>query len=202
MSEGRKTLPIAPRADLEQHAEGIAMTLRLKPQTCTLLATFVVLSGFVGCAGFGNRPEPTLNAEVMPASPATGDPAPQVDKYTVEIRSASGKAEALKQPLSGHICVQEALEQSAAATKFKRFDLELYRPLPGDRWHRMVLEYDRSNHRVPAETDYALQPGDRLIVIEDTSDIFDDVAQQVLSPLGLGPKTPKQKISERYRVGD
>jgi hypothetical protein len=180
------------------------MTLRLEPRTCTLLATFVVLSGLVGCAGFGERPEPKLKAEVTPAptnSSATAA-APQADKYTVEIRPASGKAEALPQPLTDHICVQEALEKSGAAKKFKRFELELYRPLPGDRWHRMVLEYDRSNHRVPAETDYALQPGDRLMVIEDTSDIFDDLAQQVLSPLGIGPQSPKDKIAQRYRVGD
>lgn len=178
------------------------MTLRLEPRTCTLLATFVALSGLIGCAGFGNRPEPTLNAEITPASAATGAPAPQADKYTVEIRPASGKPEALPQPLTDHVCVQEALEQSGATKKFKRFEVELYRPLSGDRWHRMVLEYDRSNRRVPAENDYALQPGDRLIVNEDTSDIFDDVAQQVLAPLGLGPKSPKQKVAERYRVGD
>jgi hypothetical protein len=167
-----------------------------------MLATFVVLSGLVGCAGFGDRPEPTLNAEIMPASADQGAAAPQVDKYSVEIRYASGKAEALPQPLVDHICVQEALEKSGAAKGFKRFNLELYRPLAGDRWHRMVLEYDRSNRRVPAENDYALTAGDRLIVIEDTSDIFDDVAQQVLSPLGLGSQSPKEKIAQRYRVGD
>jgi hypothetical protein len=178
------------------------MTLRLEPRNCTLLATFVVLSGLVGCAGFGNRPEPTLNAEITQAAAATGAPAPQADKYTVEIRPASGKAEALPQSLTDHICVQEALEKSGAAKRFKRFEVELYRPLSGDRWHRMVLDFDRSNRRIPAENDYALQPGDRLIVIEDTSDIFDDVAQQVLRPLGLGPETPKQKIAQRYRVGD
>jgi hypothetical protein len=98
--------------------------------------------------------------------------------------------------------VQQALEQSGAMKKFKRFNVELYRPLSGDRWHRMVLEFDRSDRRVPAENDYALSAGDRLIVIEDTSDIFDDLAQHVLQPLGIGPQSPKDKIAQRYRVGD
>ena len=179
------------------------MTLRLEPRNCTLLATFVLLSGLVGCAGFGNRPEPTLNAEITPhAESASPNTTAQPDKYSVEIRSASGKAEALPQTLTGHICVQEALENSGAAKKFKRFNLELYRPLAGGRWHRMALEYDRSNRRVPAENDYALSAGDRLLVIEDTSDIFDDLAQRVLAPLGLEPDSPKKRIAEKYRVGD
>lgn len=179
------------------------MTLRLEPRNCTLLATFILLSSLVGCAGFGERPEPTLNAEITPPGEGgTPAAAPHADKYSVEIRSASGKAEALPQTLTGHICVQEALEQSGAAKRFKRFDLELYRPLAGGRWHRMVLEYDRSNRRVPAENDYAISAGDRLIVIEDTNDIFDDIAQKVLAPLGLESDSPKQRIAERYRVGD
>ena len=179
------------------------MSLQLEPRNCTLLTTFVLLSGLVGCAGFGNRPEPTLNAEITPADEGgTPAAAPQADKYSVEIRSASGKAEALSQTLTEHICVQEALEQSGAAKKFKRFNLELYRPLAGNRWHRMVLEYDRSNRRVPAENDYALSAGDRLIVIEDTSDLFDDIAQKVLAPLGLESDSPKQQIAKRYKVGD
>jgi hypothetical protein len=178
------------------------MTLRLEPRTCIWLATFVLLSGLVGCASFGEKPEPKLNAEITPADPGAGSIAPHVDKYSVEVRSSSGKAEALPQPLTGQVCVQEALEQSGAHKKFKRFNLELYRPLPGGRWHRMVLEYDRSNRRVPAENDYALSAGDRLIVIEDTSDIFDDAAQAILRPLGLSDKSPKDRIAERYRVGD
>ena len=179
------------------------MILRLKPRNCTLLATFVLLSGLVGCAGFGEKPEPKLNAEITPPlEGAAQTPAVQPDKYSVEIRSASGKAEALPQTLTGHICVQEALEQSGAAKKFKRFDLELYRPLPGGRWHRMALEFDRSNHRVPAENDYAISAGDRLLVIEDTSDVFDDIVQGVLAPLGLESDSPKSRIAEKYRIGD
>jgi hypothetical protein len=178
------------------------MTLRLQPRTCTLLVTFLLLSGLIGCASFGKKPEPTLQAEITSAAPdPSGAPVP-IDKYTVEIRPASGKAEALPQPLTGHVCVQEALEQAGANKKFKRFDVELYRPLPGGRWHRMALEYDRSNRRVPAENDYALSAGDRLLVIEDTSDIFDDLAKSVLGPLGLGEQSPKERIAQRYRVGD
>ena len=180
------------------------MILRIEPRTCTMLATFALLSGLIGCASLGPKPEPTLQAEITPAgaaaSAAGSTAAP--DKYSVEIRSGSGKAEALPQLLVGHICVQEALEKSGAHKKFKRFNLELYRPLPGGRWHRMVLEFDRSSRRVPAENDYAISPGDRLIVIEDTSDIFDDIANKVLAPLGLDTKTPKQRVAQQYRVGD
>jgi hypothetical protein len=101
--------------------------------------------------------------------------------------------------------VQEALEKTGALKKFQRFDLELYRPLPGDRWHRMVLEFDRGSHCVPPECDYAVLPGDRIIVIEDPHSMLDDLADQFLKPLGLDAslkKDQKQRVAERYRVGD
>jgi hypothetical protein len=203
MREARKTLPVRQGRPLADATKDSPMTLQLQPRNLTLLATFVLLSGLVGCAGFGEKPEPRLNAEITPPLEGAAQmPAVQPDKYSVEIRSASGKAEALAQTLTGHICVQEALEQSGAMKKFKRFELELYRPLPGGRWHRMALEFDRNSHRVPAENDYALSAGDRLIVIEDTSDIFDDIAQKVLAPLGLESNSPKQKIAQKYRIGD
>jgi hypothetical protein len=185
------------------------MTLRLDSRRLLIGSTFILLSGLVGCSIFDERIEPTLTAQITTGGetssadgdPASGDPASQ---FTVELRSASGKSEGLARPLTGQLSVQEALEQTRAAKKFKRFNLELYRPLSGGRWHRMVLEYDRAGRRVPPETDYSLLPGDRLVVVEDATTVIDDVVNGVLNRAGMDPltKTPQQQVAARYRVGD
>jgi hypothetical protein len=183
------------------------MTLRIDSRRLLIGSTFILLSGFVGCSIFDERIEPTLTAEITAGGDAGSTatpPAEPANQYTVEVRFESGKAERLVRPMTGQLCVQEALEQSGASKKFRRFNLELYRPLPGGRWHRMVLEYDRANRRVPPECDYAMLPGDRIVVVEDISTMFDDVANTILLRAGLDPlsKSPEQKIAERYRVGD
>ena len=186
------------------------MTLRIDSRHFLIGATFFLLSGLVGCSIFDERIQPTLNAQLLPgdeAAPQSGDQAKNSDpanQITIEFQSASGKAEGLARPLTGELCVQELLEQTRATKKFRRFNLELYRPLSGGRWHRMMLEYDRASRCVPPESDYGLLPGDRLVVVEDTSTMVDDIANTFLNRAGLDPlkKTPQEKVAERYRVGD
>ena len=72
-------------------------------------------------------------------------------------------------------------------SKFRRMDLELYRPLPNGGWHKMRLEYDRGNKQVPPEFDYSLLPGDRVIVTEDPRTIVDDILERAMQPLGIDP---------------
>jgi hypothetical protein len=49
----------------------------------------------------------------------------------------------------------------------------------------MEIEFDRSQQAVTPETDYAVYPGDRLIVEEDASNLIDDTFQSMSSSLGL-----------------
>lgn len=179
------------------------MSAPLASRKLSLAATFILCSGFVGCTAFNERLSPTLTAEVTPAD--GGAPAAEHgNQFTVEIRSAGGKVEAIKRPLSEQLCVQEALEKTGALKKFGRFNLELHRPTPSGSWHRMELEWDRNARRVPPESDYGILAGDRLIVMEDPADIFDDIAEAALKPLGMAPKkkTRMQQLGEKYRIGD
>jgi hypothetical protein len=173
------------------------MILRHETKRLTLVASAAILSGLVGCSMFKEQATAKLNAEVT-RGPAPS--APPAAKFVVEIRPENGKPKAVEKPLAEQTFVQSALEQTGALKKFKRAFVEVYRPLPNGGWHKMNLEFDRENHRVPPEYDYALLPGDRIIVTEDTSNIMDDIIERAMKPLGLSPPKKKDPLREKYQI--
>jgi hypothetical protein len=167
-------------------------------QRLTMLASLAIVSGLVGCSVFKDQTQPKLAAEVQPGPPHA--PAP-VGKYSVEIRAEKGKPQSVEREMTEPIHVQTALEQTGAAKRFPRAVIELYRPLPNGGWHKMDLEFDRENHRVPPEFDYALLPGDRIVVIEDATNMLDDFMVRALQPLGVDPnKKRKSRAAQKYEV--
>jgi hypothetical protein len=78
--------------------------------------------------------------------------------------------------------------------------VQLQRPLPAGGWHVMELEFDRELKRIAPEYDYALLPGDRVVVTEDTTTVWDDVMVRALKPLGIQPPKKKDPVRERYQI--
>jgi hypothetical protein len=173
--------------------------LRMDLQRLTVLGWVAIASGLVGCSMFKEQVEPKLTAEVQRGGPHP--PAP-IGKYSVEVRPEKGKPQSVEKELSEQLHIQSALEQTGVAKKFPRCFIELYRPLPNGGWHKMVLEYDRENHRVPPEFDYAVLPGDRIVVTEDATNMLDDFIARALRPFGIDPSKAKRppKASDRYEV--
>jgi len=169
----------------------------LKRCRLTVLAVLAISSGLVGCSAFQERPTPQLNSQLTPPDGPVVQPAA---KYVVEIRSAKGKSQAVEKDLTEPIHVQAALEKTGAHKKYRRMDVELYRPLPNGGWHKMQLEFDRANKQVPPEYDYSLLPGDRVIVTEDPRTIIDDTLEFVLQPIGIDPPNRKAKLSDKYEI--
>jgi len=164
----------------------------------TVLAWLAIASGLVGCSVFKDQTQPKLAAEVQPGG--AHPPAP-VGKYSVEIRSEKGKPQSVEKEMTEPLHVQTALEQTGAAKKFPRAFIELYRPLPNGGWHKMELEFDRENHRVPPEFDYAVLPGDRIVVIEDATSLIDDFMVRAMRPFGIDPsKKKKSQASDKYEI--
>jgi hypothetical protein len=163
----------------------------------TLLGLAAILSGLVGCSMFKEQTAPKLAAEVTPG-PAPD--APPAAKYVVEVREEKKKPQAVERTLSDPIHVQTAIEQVGVLKKFNRATVELYRPLPAGGWHKMTLEFDNEEHRIPPEYDYAVLAGDRIIVTEDTTTIFDDITAAALRPLGITPPKKKDLVKERYEI--
>jgi hypothetical protein len=166
-------------------------------QRFTLLGFVALASCFVGCSMFKEQVTPKLTAEVTPGPAPSGPPAP---KFVVEIRPHNEKPQAVEKPLTESTHVQNALEITGAAKKFERAMVDVYRQLPTGGWHKMSLEYDKNTHRIPPEYDYAVLPGDRIIVTEDTTTVWDDMMERTLKPLGINPPRKKDPIKERYQI--
>ena len=133
----------------------------------------------------------------------SGPPAPGASaaKYVVEIRPNKGKTQAIERALTDQTHVQTVVDQSGVLKKFKRAKIEVYRPLPSGGWHKMNLEFDREHRQVPPEYDYAILPGDRIIVTEDTTTAFDDVMETALRPFGLeSPLKKADPVKTRYQI--
>jgi hypothetical protein len=173
------------------------MTIR-DQQRLTLLAGAAILSGLAGCSMFQERPEPKISSEVMADSGAPKPPAGP--KYVIEMRPDKGKGQVTERTLNEPTHMQAALEATGAAKKFKRAIVEVYRPLPKGGWHKMTLEFDNPNHRVPPEYDYAILPGDRIVVREDPSGFLDDLTSRALEPLGVPLPKKQNQLAKKYQV--
>lgn len=123
-------------------------------------------------------------AETRPEAAETPDAQPAAT-FTVELRPASEQAERVEVPLEDVTYLQDALVKTGAMKEFRRRRIELYRPVgPDGRYLKIDIPFDRSKHRIPHEYDYAVRPGDRIVVIEDTSNVLDDMLSSVAGPLG------------------
>jgi hypothetical protein len=175
------------------------MTSRLDSRF--LLLTLVVAPALVGCSMFQEQLAPVLEAKVVPSdglSPTTTE-----EKFVVEIHPEEGKPKVIEKAMSEPLHVQEALEQTGAHKKYRRFYLELMRPMPSGGWHEMTLAYDQGSDRVAPEFDYAILPGDRIVVTEDPSSFIDDLMQPVLRPLGMANRNDrKAQVAAKYNVRD
>jgi hypothetical protein len=173
------------------------MQTRTDLRRFTVLGLAAIASGLAGCSVFKEQASPKLTAEVTPG-PAPD--APPVARYVVEIRPAKGKPQSVEKQLTETVHVQTALEQTGAAKKFERASVDVFRPLPSGGWHKMTVEFDHDARAVPPEYDYAVLPGDRIVVTEDTRTIFDDMMERTLKPLGINPPRKKDPIKERYQI--
>lgn len=163
----------------------------------TVLGIAAILSGLAGCSMFKEHATAKLAAEVTPG-PAPG--AVQAARYVVDIHPEKGQAQSVEKQLTETTHVQAALELTGAHKKFDRATVEMYRPLPTGGWHKMTLEFDHRAHRVPPEYDYAILPGDRIVVTEDPTSLADDMMRSILTPLGIRPPKKTDPIKEKYQV--
>ena len=125
------------------------------------------------------------------------------DTFVVELRSANGKQKVAKQPLQENMTLQQAMEKMNGFRRFSRFFIELHRPLPDGGMHRMNVDYATATKKIEPEFDYALRPGDHIVITENPESILDDAMNAVLEPIGLdrmrGPKSSGRELPARYR---
>lgn len=133
----------------------------------SLLATSGCATLPLGIPGFGPGEEEV--AQQLP---------PHVPAATVVMVEDSAEPVAAQLPLEEVTYIQGALEKTGLDNRFRRMTIELIRPLESGR-HKISIPYDRVNRGVAPEYDYALQPGDKLVVTEDTSTVLDDMLNSI-----------------------
>ena len=77
--------------------------------------------------------------------------------------------------------VDDVLDKSGAKKWFSRCKVKIVRGV-GESRVPMDVEYDNANDQVHSEYDYAIHPGDRVIVEEDPRTAFHDMLS-ALNPL-------------------
>jgi len=82
--------------------------------------------------------------------------------------------------------VQDVLEGCGAMDQFSRMTIKLKRRVDGSQGYLPITAvYDHGRNAVRPESNYAIRPGDFLVITEDTATSTDDMVQQMFGPLGL-----------------
>ncbi len=125
----------------------------------------------------------TLNTASNSSAPITSaeGPAPN-GRYAVNIFPAFGEERSFQGQIRGNMTVQNAIEESNAAKSLRNSEVKLYRVVQGSgRTLKMPVEMQKNNRSVKFEHDYALHPGDRLVIREKTISGFSNVLSELLS---------------------
>lgn len=158
------------------------MSGRRTPHTITLMSlAAMLLLAASGCSSFHPRQFDVLHVfgPYHPKPPAPGAPA-----FTMEVMPALGRVDSYPMPLDEPLTIQQALEQTGMLNYFRRQEIYIERGVRGaGRPLRMTAEFDYSEQAVTPDTDYALYPGDKLVVKEDTTSLFDKTLEGLGSPL-------------------
>ena len=103
---------------------------------------------------------------------------PTGEMVTVQIRPAYGKTTNQEIPLAENMRLQDVVDNVKTDFSNKQAYLVRTSPLTGEQ-HKLEGLFDKSR-RISLQTDYAIQPGDRIVVTQDTSTSFDRVMKSML----------------------
>lgn len=135
----------------------------------SVIALAAVLSmGFTGCA---MTPGPA--DEAMPERPAG-------PMYKVIFGTSKGKEPVIFNGyIEGNPTVQDALKASGATKKFKHMRIDLARRLENGQVLKMPVNFNPNENRVIDEQNYALHPGDELLVRRESPGMFDAMFKSI-----------------------
>lgn len=123
-----------------------------------------------GCASLSSW-SPT-----KPVADAATYPPPTT--IAIEYHPHGGKVKVVDVPFEEGQTIQAALEKHGAHKKFRRSFIDLQRTPKGGMPHKMPIDF--KSGQVGHSTNYDLHPNDRIIITEDNSTIFDDMAAKFI----------------------
>lgn len=140
---------------------------------CSLAAT-------CGCSSFAPARSTPSGIDAA-AAPTNSAPA----SCTVVLRKTGSTPREMEVPLPNVTRLQEVLEQTGVTKKIRHMELYVLRAVPGDpqQRHKMAAHYNSGRRQVSMETDYAIYPGDRIVVIEEASTQLEQMLAGAVGPL-------------------
>ena len=159
----------------------------MSPRGYCRLRAFFVLSSLLLLSGSGCtsvRPSGALPLVSDPTEAEAGEVASQ-HVCTVEMRGVGGRSKTVDVPLTEDMRVTEVLKASKASRKYPRADVHIWRKSPM-KAHEMVkldVRFDGESGKVKYDTDYAIHPNDRVVVVEQPFSIFDEAYNSLLGPI-------------------
>ncbi len=143
-----------------------------------LVAAGLMLGAGLGCTAISTAPGGMFSSAAPEAAPAP------VGTAVIELRETNKKPKIMEMPVHDSTHVQDAVVYSKALRKFRRVNASVIRTSPEGRRHKMDCDYDVANRQIQPEFDYALQPGDHVVISEDETTIFDDMFKSLTGPIG------------------
>lgn len=156
-----------------------------------VLSSWSFLAGvslFAGCTTLG-----ISNESKLAGSPAVGQATPtpgQVAGVTLEVHNGSKKPTLRQLPLQNEMRVQEALEAGGLLKRSGGLKIKMIR-MEGDQPAKLDIKFDRKHRMVEPLYDYALRPGDHLIVSEDKTSTLEEMARNSALGRAVGTGTKK-----------
>lgn len=143
-------------------------TFKLSNSTLCLFALGICALSSIGCSTMFQNVS-TANTPVDPAVQSAGS-------FFVEMRPAFGKPVVYEGQLDGPLTVQNALDRSGAIKKFRGMNIGLYRVVKENgRNLKLPVVYNFRSKSVAPEQDYALHPGDRILIDPKSNSPLDQV---------------------------
>lgn len=129
----------------------------------SMLASAVLIASLTGCQSLFDPAVQTTDSQ---------------ESVVVQIRPASGKPKNIQVPLTPNMRLQDVLDASKPGFRRQKAYIVRTSPNTGGK-HKLEATFG-SNRRISLETDYAIQPGDRVVIAQDTTTSFDKVMQSVM----------------------
>ncbi len=112
----------------------------------------ITCCGGVGCATVGSG----LRSQQPPV---------ETDTYGLKVQGGLMGDRTVNQPLREGMTVQEVLEAAGLVSRNRDYEIDILRKTnSGSGMVKMPIDYDPGKHRVKFETDYAIHPGDQVVI--------------------------------------
>ena len=108
-----------------------------------------------------------------------------VAKYEVRLHDNGNSTRAFA-TLDSNKTIQTVLEESGAKDKFKKMEILLVRNIPGtEQKQKLEVDFDPASRHVIVSQDYAIHPGDIIVIRKDNSTALDITIDKITGALGL-----------------